>query len=250
MRKNDNKPILVGALLCTIGAAIIYAFKWAKFFFMSASIWEVAEKCGDIEKYLGMEGYKALSYCIYGGAILALIFLTRDAYLIAKPLLNSMNGVNSARKSGAGRVLSILFTIGFVILIYAANNDALSDASITMWPVVNAGLCIVAQIMIHKLNTSTDRVEDSVSSEGSRPAEPSKKTKTVENPTPSDSTTGRKCSCGYVCNEPKLDFCPSCGLPLRKKASGTEGKKESNNKPIGMEPPDEDDLKPKSKYGN
>ena len=94
----------------------------------------------------------------------------------------------------------------------------------------------------------------------------------------------RKCSCGYLCDDPDLNFCPACGLPLDAASSATEdgwtcvcgtvnaadmnycescGKprgwrpepkpvepKEEIHIPSGMKPPAEGDLEIKSKYGN
>ena len=153
--KNNNTSILVGAMLCTLGAAIIYLFKWAKFYFMSASLWQVAEICRDLGRYMDMGGYGFLAVCIYGGAILALVFLAADAFKISKPLLNGEDYLPSARRAGAGTTLSILFTIAFAILILAANDGELSDASITLWPVVSAALCVAAKAMISRANCST-----------------------------------------------------------------------------------------------
>lgn len=99
--------------------------------------------------------------------------------------------------------------------------------------------------------------------------------------------SNRKCKCGYVCDDPDLSFCPSCGLPLDDsgvsddpgwicacgernssdmgfcvscgKPKGwrpTETKPEPSKPseesfiPSGMKPPRDDDLDVKSKYGN
>ena len=94
----------------------------------------------------------------------------------------------------------------------------------------------------------------------------------------------RKCSGGYLCDDPDLNFCPACGLPLDAASSAAEdgwtcvcgtvnaagmnycescGKprgwrpepkpvepKEEIHIPSGMKPPAEGDLEIKSKYGN
>ena len=151
MKTNNNTSILTWTLVCTLGAAFIYLFKWAKFYFMPASILQVAEVCGNFGKYLDMSGYEFLSVCIYGGAILALVFLIVDAYKIARPLLNGEDDVESAIRSGAGRVLSIIFTVFFIIIVYAANDGELDGATITLWPVVSVALCIAAKLMLGRL---------------------------------------------------------------------------------------------------
>lgn len=98
----------------------------------------------------------------------------------------------------------------------------------------------------------------------------------------------RKCSrCGYVCDDPGLDYCPECGLPLDFPAAADDsgwvcscGEVNSSDThfcsrcgkpkdepvprpepeppaadrdvpvPAGMKPPVEADLKVKAKYGN
>ena len=106
-------------------------------------------------------------------------------------------------------------------------------------------------------------------------------------PSPPRRYSSRKCKCGYVCDDPDLSFCPSCGLPLD--GSGAEadpgwicicGERNSSDMgfcttcgkpkgwrppepdpepikptekpfiPFGMSPPKDDDLEVKSKYGN
>lgn len=110
----------------------------------------------------------------------------------------------------------------------------------------------------------------------------------VETPPPSPRRYSiRKCECGYVCDDPDLSFCPSCGLPLDSSGaiddSGWEcpcGERNSSDMgfcvscgkprgwrppepkpesskpheetfiPAGMKPPKDNDLDVKSKYGN
>ena len=101
------------------------------------------------------------------------------------------------------------------------------------------------------------------------------------------STLKRVCRCGYVCDDPDLSFCPSCGLPFEafpveeekqpdwKCACGTtnpfdmnfcvscgrlrgwrpseperETETEKTFTPAGMKPPTDNDLTVKARYGN
>ena len=47
--KSNNKSILVGALICILGAMLSYAFEWANFYFMSSSLWHVADICANVD---------------------------------------------------------------------------------------------------------------------------------------------------------------------------------------------------------
>ena len=121
-------------------------------------------------------------------------------------------------------------------------------------------------------------------SRGSTPAEGP----VVETPPPPPRRySSRKCKCGYVCDDPDLSFCPSCGLPLDDYGATDDpgwlcicGERNSSDMgfctkcgkpkgwmtpepdpepiklpekpfiPSGMNPPKDDDLEVKSRYGN
>ena len=41
-------------------------------------------------------------------------------------------------------------------------------------------------------------------------------------PDPPRSMPPRRCRCGYVCDDPELDYCPECGLPLDSAAAADD----------------------------
>ena len=150
MKMNNNKSLLIASLLCTIGAALVYTFKWVKLYFMSASLWQVSGLCSDISRYFGMQGYGFLAILISGGAIISLVLLLVDMYIIARPLINGMGDPLSARRA-KGRIFSIIYVIGFTVMVYMANDSELDGASITLWPVVSAALSVVAGQLLRRL---------------------------------------------------------------------------------------------------
>lgn len=151
---NNNKSLLVGSILCILGAASIYALNWVNFHFMSSSLWQVADICGNLERYLDMQGYRTLGICIKGGAILSLLFMAIDAYKILKPLLNdNKSDLVGAKSAGKGSVISIVYTLAFALLIYSVNEGDMDGASITLWPVASIALCIVSKLMLSHIET-------------------------------------------------------------------------------------------------
>ena len=65
-------------------------------------------------------------------------------------------------------------------------------------------------------------------------------------------TVIRRCTCGYECDDPDLNFCPACGLPFDLHDSSEFPVKPSDHKtgsgekktsiPQGMRPPEDKDL--------
>lgn len=165
---NNNRSLLVGAFLCLVGSALMYACKWVNIYFSSASLWQVADTYMKLERYLGIQGYKAIGICIKGGAILSLIFMAIDAYKVLKPLLDdNKSDLSNAKSAGKGSVIvSVIFTFAFAILIYSVNEGELDGASITLWPVVSVALCVVSRLMLGHIETVAETEAKQLFDEG------------------------------------------------------------------------------------
>ena len=161
MNTNNNRSILTGAVICTLFAAQIYAFKWAVFFFIPTTIWRVADLCGNVGSFLGKGFYGAMAACIRGGAVISVAMLLRDAYIIAKPLFDGRSNRQNSKSGGSGGIISIIYTLLFIIMIYAANDGELKAASITLWPVISVVLCIVARAMLKHRDKESDAIDHS-----------------------------------------------------------------------------------------
>ena len=159
MKSNINRSTLTGAVICTLFAAQIYAFKWAVFFFIPTTIWRVADLCGNVGSFLGKGFYGAMAACIRGGAVISVAMLLRDAYIIAKPLFDGRSNRQNSKSGGIGGIISIIYTLLFIIMIYAANDGELKAASITLWPVISVVLCIVARVMLKRRDKKSDAID-------------------------------------------------------------------------------------------
>jgi len=161
MNTSIKRSTLTGAVICTIFAAQIYAFKWAVFFFMPTTIWRVADLCGNVGSFLGKGFYGAMAACIRGGAVISIAMLLRDAYIIAKPLFDGKSNKQDSKSGGIGGIISIIYTLLFIVMIYAANDGELKSASITLWPVISVALCIAARVMLKRRDKESGAIDHS-----------------------------------------------------------------------------------------
>lgn len=149
--KSNRKSILIASLACIVGALLVYTFKWAQAYYFSASVWQIAQTFGRMGRYLD-ESYQFISVLIYAGAIVSIVLLIWNAYRVARPLMNGMEWAEEARGTKSGMIVSILFTILFIIFVYAADNGDISDASITLWPIVEIALCVASKVLLTKMD--------------------------------------------------------------------------------------------------
>ena len=128
--KNNNKTLLVAALICNIAAALTYFAKWISLYFMKASVWNIAEIVGEFGKYIDGSGYQLFSALIYGGAILAIGLLAFDSFRIASPLISDMQSAAYAKRSGIGALATIIYVATFCILVLRSGEGELDGASL------------------------------------------------------------------------------------------------------------------------